>query len=40
MMAKMSWLPANRLAPMAVDAPNFAVIDLFLEQGERMLIKT
>lgn len=39
MMAKMSGLAANGLAPMAVDAPNFALVDLRSEGCQGMLIE-
>jgi hypothetical protein len=39
MMAKMSALAANGLAPMAVGAPNFALVDLRSEGRQRMLIE-
>jgi hypothetical protein len=39
MMPKMSWLPANGVAPMAVGAPHVTLVDLCFENGQRMLIE-
>jgi hypothetical protein len=39
MMTKMSWLPADGGAPMAVGAPHLAVVDLCLEEVQRMLLE-
>jgi hypothetical protein len=39
MMAKMSGLPANGLSPMAVGAPNLALIDLRSKVRQRVLME-
>jgi hypothetical protein len=39
MMTKMSWVPANGVAPMAVAAAHLALVDLCLEKGQRMFIE-